>query len=285
MKRLSAALFAVAVLAAMATSSRAAFTSVSKQAVTAVVTTGGTAQVTVNSLEIKDTADVNGVNRSQIAWTGVDPTALGANKWIIADQLIKLNTTITRLDGGIQLITDNTSALANPQFIDPTLSISSNTDSNPAGLLMVPASGVQSSNALSLAWSIKDSPRTVESNLSDPNVGIGATDPNTGATSGGNNKYQWLFVVDQQSPAIDWNGNGILGDTVGGIADTSAFVPGQDYSRILDDRGFHYGQAPIEFGGGPGTKTTFVYFQADFTSALPAQTYRTNQLIVEAFTE
>jgi len=289
MKKLIAAIFALTALTVMASSSRAAFTSVAKQSVTAVATMGGVAKVTVDSLEIKDVVDVNGPNRAQLTWTGIDPTALGANPWRVSDQLIKLRTTITTLTGGIQLITDNTNGSATPKFVDPTPAISSNTDSNPAGLLLVPAIGNNTSDSLSMAWSIKDSSRTVESNLGDDTRGIGATDPNTGAATGGNNKFQWLFVVDKQSKGIDWNGSGFLGDTIGGIADTSDFIDGQEFSRIMDDRGIHYAQANADgspaFGGGPGTKTSFVYFQADFTKALPTLTYKTNTLTLETFTE
>jgi hypothetical protein len=284
MKKLLSTFIAFAALAVTATSSWA-FTSVSSQTVTAEVTMGGTAQVTVNTLNILNVTDLTPA--SQLGWTNIDPTALGANSWRISDQLVSLNTTITSLNGGIQLVTNNTHPSANPRFVDPTPAITTNPDSNPAGLLLVPASGVETSMALPLAWSIKESTRTVGANLGNPNVGIGAADPNNGPEDAvGNNRFQWLFIVDKNSPAIDWNGDGVI-DTneVGGVLDTQAFVDGQDYSRLMDVRGLHFGQAPEEFGGGPGTRNSYVYFQADFASALPTLAYRTNQIVVEAFTE
>jgi len=265
MKRLiTVAVLLAALISIGVTSSQAAFVSRSSVTVTAVAATGGTPTVSF-SLAIKSVSNVNGPNQTQVTWTGIDPTNLGGNSWKLADQVLVIQSTITNLAGGIQIITDNTHPQAAPQFVDATPSISTNTDSNPAGLLFVPATGNQSNSAISLAWSIKASSQNIGADLLP-------ADPNNGPTTGAGNKFQWVFMADKKTPAIP-------------LTNTIAFVDGNAGSTIMNQSGIHFGQDPAEFGGGPGAKTSYLYLQADFSQALPAQTYKTSKLTVEAFTQ
>lgn len=277
---------AVAILGA---SSAHAFQSQQKQALTAQATTGGTlsSNFTATLLNTNNTAAGTTIN-----WTG----ALPGGGWKIADQMIRLNWNVTDAGGGIQVYTDNKNAAANPMFVDPTpgtpavppatATAGNNQDSNPAGLLLVPTTGVNSSVALPLAWSIKDTAKTVGG--TDPATGIQPADPNNGLLTGPANKWQWLYMLDKNTPYIDRNGDGDLGDTTATVnPDTAAFPnPTGPFVQMIKGpgsvTGIHFAQGDTDFGSDPD-KSSYVYLQADFTNAAAQQTYRTNQLTIEAF--
>jgi hypothetical protein len=278
MKRI-AALVVFAAAVSVAGTSFAAFSSLGKSTVTATVTTGGTPTVST-TLTIKNVTAPEGANQTEVTWTGV---TAGSTEWKIAEQLLRLDTTITASNGGVQIYTDNKEAGANPKFVDATPLDLNNPDSNPAGLVSVTDTG----DTLSLAWAIKDSSHVVEG--AGP-TGIRANDPNENNQCGRPDvadAYQWLFMSDASSPAIDFNGDGDVLDT-DPVADcpnpdTVAFVPGNTFSTMINRNGFHFGQGPANFGGSP-TGIRYVYLQADFTPAFAQEQYKTNRLIVETFT-
>ena len=274
MKKQRIALVAIAAAMFAASAPSWAFQSVGISTVTAGMHTNGS-KVARFTLSIRDTSNPFGTSRSSITWSGVDPLSTG---WKIADQLVVMNSTVTDVGGGIQIYTDNTAADATPKFVDPTPAISSNTDSAAAGLLEG-LSGT-TSKVLPMAWSIKGSTKVVEGGTSA--TGIGATDPNTGATTGSNNKYQWLFVTDKYNTlGIDFDGNGVIDPNTG---DAAPFVNGAPFIVMRNSVGVHNTQDPNDFGGGVGQgKDAYVYFQANFATAAAQQNYQTTTLRFEAF--
>ncbi len=271
----------LAVLAFVATAIGAwtpswAFQLVQIETVTATAVTGG-AKVARFNFVIRDAANVNGPNRPNLGWSGVDPLS---TQWKMSDQVIVMASTVTDAAGGIQIHTDNTAADASPKFVDPTPGNLINPDSNAAGLLQG-TSGV-TSTVLPMAWSIKDSSRTVESGT--VNTGIGAADPNNGPiTAVYNTKYQWLFVTDKFNvQGIDYSGDGLV--TPGpNSPDAAPFVNGAKYITMRNSTGIHFGQADGEFASVPQGQTNYVYFEANFLGSQVQQTYQTTTLRLEAF--
>lgn len=281
--RLAVIGLALGLVAGFSAHSQAAFTTRGTQVRTAKVLTGGTAAVSF-TLQIR-TVGNTAVSASSVTWSGV---TAGATNWKIADHVLWVNSALTTLNSGIQIYTENrrtTAPVAFPRHVPPT-SVSTAPTSNSAGLLFNDGSGTTTMAPLPVAWSIKDSTKVVE--LADLNRGIGATDPGTGSTSGYNNKYQWLYFKDKANTAgTDYNGDGDALDA----GDGAPYVDGQPYITILQQPaasdpavGMHYGQADTEFAGSP-SGIHWVYLQANFLNALPAQNYQTNKLTVEAFTE
>ena len=156
----------LASLALLSASSALAFQSKQISAVTAQATTGGTLSASF-TLTLHPTAST-ATTAANINWTG----ALPGSSWKIADQMMKLVWNVTDVNGGIQIYSDNTNANAVPQFVDPTPLDHTNGDSNPAGLLLVPATGNASSVSLPVAWSIKTDTATVGTSLvpTEPNA-------------------------------------------------------------------------------------------------------------------
>ncbi|MCB4756055.1 MAG: hypothetical protein LHV69_03330 [Elusimicrobia bacterium] len=259
----------------------AAFTSLQTAVSSAVVSVGGSPTVSF-SLALRVLTSTT-TPKTIIDWGAVN----AGTGWKVSSTTIMLDYSVTNGAGGIQLYTNNKSAGGTtlyPRFFDPTTDpnpndiANHNLDSNPAGLLW--SSGLAtSSRTLSMAWTIKTSTKVVE--LSDPVNGLGASDPTSGPISGYNNRFQWVFMRDKQTPAIDFNGNGTWPDPGTG---EDAFVDGEAGSTIADSNGVHYGQAPTEFTG-PNTGRAWIYLQASFNTALAGATYRTNTVTVESFTE
>ena len=255
-----------------------AFQSVQIATVTAGTTTGG-AKVAQFSLAIKDVSDPFGANNpGSIGWSGVDPLS---TQWKIADQLLVINSTVTDLNGGIKIYTDNTAADASPQFVDPTPGNTVNQDSLASGLLLG-TSGTTSEPPLAMAWSIKASTRVVEGG--DVNTGIGAADPNNGPeTATADNRFQWLFMTDEYNwdTGVDFNGDGDAVDE----GDATAQALDSAFVTMINNVGIHFGQDDAEFGAHPNGEDAFVYFQANFSGAQVQQAYQTSTLRVEAFIE
>ncbi len=245
---------------------QAVFQSQQTAQVTAQATTGGVEAASfVLSLHPNTSTATTATN---INWTG----ALPGSGWKVADQLAKLVWNVTDAQGGIQIYSDNKAATATPQFVDPTPAEPINSDSNPAGLLMVPATGNTSGTTLPVAWSIKASTVIVGTELL-------AADPNTGPATGNGNRFQWLYLLDKGTPAIDRNGDGDTTDT--GV-DTAAFVNADPFVMAIGVGGTHGTQAPGGFFP-DADKASYLYLQADFTTAAAQTTYRTSRLTFEAF--
>lgn len=273
MKRQSVIVITMAVMALLSAQQAWSFTSTQKDPpITARVTTGGTFAASF-LLDIRSASNpLGGSAATQIGWSNVSG---GVTGWKIADQVLRLrNIVVTDNMGGIQIYTDNRAAagtVLDPRWTDPTPQDPNNPDSNPAGLLLVTGANT-SQVTLPLAWSIKPSTRVVEGTNTDPAVSIGAADPNTGATGAvSNNKFQWLFMMDQGTP--DTDGNGPL----------QAFTPGITFADMVQTRGLHFGQGDNEFAPDDGDATAFVYLQGGFNQAAAGETWQTTRLTVEAY--
>lgn len=259
----------------------------------ASVTVGGVPEITF-SIDLRDVADpITDTNPPEIGWS-----VNAGDDWTIANQLIQLDHTITDINGGIQIYTDNASGVgttAYPNFVDPTVSISTNSDSNPAGLVWVNGTDT-SGNTLPVAWSIKDSTKVVGAE-------IVSADPNENGLCGKTETqeaFQWLLMMDANTPAIDWTGDGDVldvdpdTDCDGENLDSGAFADGLAFVTVARWQspeagkeglygGIHGAQGPDDFFGSP-TGRSYVYLQADFSNAAPLHTYNTNSITVEAYT-
>lgn len=275
-KRLALTALSAVALGVLATPSWA-FQSVGITTVTAAVTTGGQ-RVAQFSLAIRNTSNPFGANVPTIAWSNVTPPT---TQWKIADQLLVINSTVTDAAGGIKIYTDNTFAGAFPRFIDPTPGNRINVDSVASGLLI----GVATTSVpgLPLAWSIKTSTRIVEGG--DVNTGIGAADPVNGSTAAvNNNRFQWLFYTDAYNWqfGIDRDGNGSVTVSNPQVDDLPLALDAP-YVTMINQIGTHFGQAPNEFGAHPDGANSFVYMQANFTTAQVQTLYGTSAMRVEAY--
>lgn len=276
MKKMKIAVLALFAAATGATVQSWAFTSQGISTVTAGTFVGG-AKVARFSLNIKNTANPFGANRSSVTWSSV----AAGDGWKIADQLLVIRSTVTDSNGGVQIYTDNTASDAVPQFLDPTPgptpSNLTNPDSAAGGLLRGNAAGT-TSEVLPMAWSIKSTTRTVESG--DANTGIGATDPNNGADTGLNNRHQWLFIADKSNTAgIDYNQDGDVIDA----GDAAPFVNGDVFLSMVRVGGIHVQQNPASIELRADGLASYVYLQANFAAASAQQAYQTTTLRVEAF--
>ena len=237
-------------------------------------------RATANTLGVK-TAEF-GVKLRPIAnpeSTAADATTLTwANRqpnsgWQLADQVLKTTWTVTDANGGIQIYTDNKTAGAVPLFVDPTTD-TKDANSNPAGLLL--GSSGNSSVTLPLAWSVKVSSMV-------PNQagtrGIVAADPNITTNP---NYYQWFFMFDKQTPSIDRNGDGDTTD----LEDGRAFANGDtfDYVNVIKNVGVHNSPAPGDYFS-DSDRISYIYLQADLSTAVAQATYSTSRLTIEAYIE
>jgi len=226
---------------------QAAFTSQGIQTRTATVTfsAAGTVAMTVS---IKKMADNSAAGN--LAWT----TAAAGSNWTNSDDYIQLDSTITASNGGIQIYTDNVHAT--PAY---TGTINA-TSQSPAGLV----DNNTTTKVLPLAWSIKDLTvgTTGPINAEPNNNGIvnPTTDPNA---------FQWLYFEDSSQVANNQH--------------ASLFVPGDPFITVDNSTGIHFGQSTTEFGA--AASPNFIYVQANFVNALTPDTYSTNKLILEAFTQ
>ena len=112
---------------------------------------------------------------------------------------------------------------------------------------------LDTTKTLPMAWSIKDE-------LAGPTGPVSAK-PYESATDGAGtpNQFQWLYMTDT----------------------SSSDDQGAPYRTVINNSGIHYGGGDSEFGA--AASPNFVYFEANFTTAVTPRTYSTNKLIVEAF--
>jgi len=275
-KRLAlTALLAVA-LGVVATPSWA-FTSVGITTVTAAVTTGGQ-RVAQFSLAIRNTNNPFGANVPAVGWSGVTPPT---TQWKMSDQLLVINSTVTDAAGGIKIYTDNQAAGSFPRFIDPTPANRINIDSVASGLLIAVAT--TSVPGLPMAWTIKTSTRIVEGGTDL--TGVGAADPNTGSGAAVyNNRFQWLFYTDAYNWqfGIDRDGNGSVTVSNPQVDDLPLALDAP-YVTMVNQVGTHFGQAANEFGAHPDGANSYVYMEANFTTAQVQTLYGTSAMRVEAY--
>ncbi len=218
-----------------------AFTSKKIQAVNASASVGGVKDATFTLVlrNLSDTADA-----ASIAFSGV---TAGSTGWKVADNLIKLTWSVTDFAGGIQLYTDSENAAASPKYTGVAV--------NPGGLVC----NQDTTQYLPVAWSIKADTKTIE--LADANRGLGASDPNSGAVTGYNNKYQWFWAIDKSSPS---------------------FTNATPFITVAKSAGIHFSQGDGEFGP-DAVQPSYMYLEANFSVAGAGATYATNNLTLEAF--
>lgn len=205
----------------------------------------------------------NALAAPTIGWTMTVPA-----RWRRADHYVKLRIQgISRDAWGVQIYTDNRRAGLPLRYVDPTPANTINPDSDPSGLLFNRGQPT-TMEKIPLAWRIQGSTVPV------PN----AIAPFTLREGGTGEAFNWFFMKDKSSPAIDSDEDG----DVGGVFDGTAFSNGEDYVTVMNNGGIHLAQGP----GGyvPDLATQFVYFQADFTSAAAQVTY-TAPIYIEAFFE
>ena len=249
-RHLVVAVLALGAIALLPVKGFAAFASVKRTTspAEANLTGAGSIQMDILLKRISDNSTT-----TQVFWTGVTLPA----SWVRSGAYLQLNSTITVAGGGIQVYTDNKAADASPQFTLRSGVTVGSPGSNPAGLVDT----TTTTKRLSMAWSIKDTTSAAPT----------ADNPN----SGGADSFQWLFMKDRQTPTIV-------------LENTTAFTNGEAFvtvKRIVDDgeSGIHFGQAPTEFGAAPSPD--FVYFQADFNTAVTPRRYFTSTLRLEAYTQ
>ncbi len=189
----------------------------------------------IYELKIMDTA--SGTERSSVGFTVSVPAA-----WVRADQYIKLDVQPNSVDPwGLQILTDNTQPTVVPRFVDPTPGTTSNSDSNPAGLLLELTGQTTTPYQINMAWSVKDTSATATMPI--------ATDPNSGAP----NSFQWIFMKDRATPDIP-------------SMNTVAFANGQDDVIVRKAvSGSHTSQGPAGYTA--SVSPDYLFLEANFNSA------------------
>ncbi|MFH1282928.1 MAG: hypothetical protein ABII27_04620 [bacterium] len=246
MKKLLFLVSLFAFVAALPSALLAAFTPILRSTNTASVVfneaPSGTLSVVIRN-RIGDAAT------TELSWSDV---TLGVTDWKAADQYLEVTNTYNRSGWGVQIFTNNTSAIANPQFTgDPA-------DINPAGLLTVdnPNAGM-----LPLAW------RVVDDTTDALNITQNATN-NLTLDGFAADYYPFLWMKDRATLAV------------GG---STAFLDGEDYITVWNQYGgIHHAEATFDYFQ-PADNTAFVYLAAKFQNASTPNTYKTNTLTMELF--
>jgi hypothetical protein len=195
------------------------------------------------------------------------------NNWVLSNEYIVVDAQpITKATNwGIQIYTDNTNAVASPRFVDATPSISSNTDSDPAGLLLVPTGVSTTSVTMQLEWTIKDTTSTVPSPIR----------PAYADETGPPAAFTWFFMKDKGTPDIDYNNDGDFTDP----RDGTAFQNGDSYMKLRKASGIHTSQGEAVDAYSDTQTPDYVYLGANYLGAPAQVAYRTSMLIVEFFVE
>jgi len=210
--------------------------------------------------------------------------------WVMAKQYLELTfqpiTSLTSTGSGgsqgspdaqgnlweTRLLTDNTGAgtgtASFPQWQDPTPGLTSNIDSNPAGLIEVTGSTYTQRVPVPLAWSVKDSTDTQA-------TGIVPSDPANGLPP----SFQWNYASDMQTPWIDLNHNGVVDS-----ADVQSVPSNPEQDAIIVQKGnlMHSAQGP----GGyfDSLSPTQIYLEANFMYAYTPGQFKTN-IYLESFSQ
>ena len=224
---------------------------------TATATTGGTPTIAIISAVIKNISD--NATATTIGWTNTGPG------FQVATQYIDLNTNINTTSGGVQYYTDNTGIGASPKWNVPVTSV----NPTPAGL--VNAAGTQK---LPTAWRASTFTLT----------GVLPADPNVTLTGEGS---LWFFHEDKAQVAVPSLNAALFTNAdpfvTAYAAPSTILTDSHGVATTETTGGIHFAQAPDSFGGFQQNAHTFLYTEADFSSALAATTYSTNRLILEAF--
>ncbi len=171
-----------------------------------------------------------------------------------------INATMTQANSGIQMYTDNTASDANPKYTGvPSVT-------PPSGLI-----GTSTTTAvLPMCWRIVTiSTTSLTIVQGGPSNNLFASE--LGGYNGGNGYPCFLYMLDKSS----------MTTTASGQADNNG-----DYAEIWDQAlGLQSaaGTGSSGFTGPTGQAWAYVYFGANFASAISPNTYRTTTLRLEAF--
>lgn len=178
-------------------------------------------------------------------WWNASSVTVGSTQWLAASAYVVVHSTITDSTGGIQIYTDNRNASASPRYVGV---------GDPAGLVGYSSTdATASSTTLSMCWRIVDNSTTT--------LTIRQTGDTLYANELGSAYPCFLWMMD-----------------VG----TTGFANGADYMTMKDSaRGIQHAEATF----GSTSSPDYVYFGANFTSAVTPRTYKTNRLIIEAYTD
>jgi hypothetical protein len=268
MKKLIATLGVVSALVVSGFSvAKAAYTKGDVAApITAQATVGGISTAAIIGLPVLHDITNFANTPSVINWS----SALSGGGYKVADQVIELKWKSTGDVGlaptflpasGIQLYTDNTNALANPRFTRPAATVDSSPNAVASGLV----NAANPTKRLSLAWRVLPTTFTV--------LPVLPSDPSSAT------EFAWFFVGDSSNSIvnIDWNQNGVTTDP-----GESKFVNGSFYNCPILGTGIQsYQTQSFPDPGG----VSYIYLEADFSLAAAGATYRTNRIILEAFTQ
>jgi hypothetical protein len=263
MKKLFSMLVLFVLFSCVTSSVYAAYAHVASFVSTAAVTFSGTGSVQA-SIQICNILD--GSTTGQIWWNTGNITP-GQTVWQRADAYIVVYSTITAANGAMQIYTDNTNGVLPYKYVGVSTTTA-------AGLVGYSSTYPNvSSTTLSMCWRIL-------STTSSVTTGGGAVVPPTtfsiqqGATgypsrlwdatgTGGNGYPCWHWIEDKmnQTTAINGTDYVIIKDAVRGIQ-------GAEYTWFANCPSPNY-----------------VYFGANFSSALSGVSYGTDTLTIETFTE
>jgi hypothetical protein len=225
-------------------------TPVASHAFTSLSVLSSTASVTVTGGTASLALAIKNISNNTAA-TAISWTAAAGQGWTLANQYVQLNTTLSTSGSGVQTYTNNAVAGANPRY---TGLISSYTQT-PAGLV----SESTTTQVIPTAWEVTASTAGVN----------GAVDPGTGSISP--NSYAWFYHEDHSQVAVPSSNAG-------------AFTNADPFITVVGaGNQIHYGQGPTQFGG--PVPQSYVYLEANFTSALGGVTYQTSALTFELFTQ
>lgn len=244
MRKLFVAVFTLCIVAVMGSASFA--DSITVSTMTASVTFFSQGVVNVGF----DLMNLTGGPTTQIWW---DPAKIivGTPDWVGAGAYIVLYSTLTELNSGIEIYTDNMASDANPQYAGGVQT--STGAANPAGLV----DANTTTNALRMCWRVAFNP---------------LTQLNIMQIAPGYPMRLWDLSTGDQYPCYLW------------IMDkgTYAYSSNLDYRTIRDSRGIQHGEATWCVTGSP----VYVYFGATFQAGgrLP-DTFRTTTIRIEAYTQ
>ena len=258
MRKLISLVLAVCAVAVCSSFSFASFTSsITRSTYTASIsiTTGGT--VTFSAL-LKNISD--GSAATSITWSGV---SVGSTKWKQSDVYLELHTTTTLVGSALQIYTDNTAADASPKYLgqpsqrDPSGLVGSSTT------VYVPT---LSSTSLSMCWRVQPSTTQAAQTI---NQGTAGFPYRLWETTGGSGFPCYIWMKDKATVNITGS-------------NTTNFVNGDDYDIVVDSvRGIQQ----AEYTWLAATSPCYIYFGANFTSAVSPAKYSTTTLRLEAFNE
>jgi len=300
MKKLIAIITAMTFVVSMATPASAGWTSIASIRKTASVTVGGTAGTLVTfSLSLKNLADNS--TASSIAWNAVSG---GTTAWLKANQYVQARGFGNWETWGIQVYTDNMRSDASPKYSGT---------SDPAGL-------VRADNTLfsiPVCWRTKVGywvedplhpgdrdygtpkkpgstaaiPHELEiyqAKLGDYTILYDGVTPHDldplnpddttkiHAPGAASPYYPWFFALDKNTDS-DPNTTGTQTYFTGGYYKDATFIGSYGYHHAPGDIAANFA-TPSDRGD-----FYFVYLGANFIMAMPAKTYTTNSLYLEAY--